>query len=84
MLNVAPVLDPVASVVLYADTANVDSVFVRGRAVKRAGRMVGIDVEALLEAGERSRDELLGRAGLLPDWHPGHAQTAQVGGAASG
>ena len=43
-LNVAPVIDPVASVVLYADTANVDSVFVRGRAVKRDGAMVGIDV----------------------------------------
>ena len=83
-LNVAPVLDPVASVVLYADTANVDSVFVRGRAVKRAGTMVGVDVDGLLAAGERSRDELLGPAGLLPDWHPGHGEIAQVGGAASG
>ena len=72
-LNVAPVIDPVASVVLYADTANVDSVFVRGRAVKRDGRMVGIDEAALFAEGERSRDYILSRGGLLPDWHPAHA-----------
>ncbi len=84
MLNVAPVNDPVASVVLYADTANVDSVFVRGRAVKRDGRMVGIDEGALLADGERSRDYLLGRAGLLPDWHPAHAESAHIGAASTG
>ena len=78
-LNVAPVLDPVASVVLYADTANVDSVFVRGRAVKRDGTMVGIDVDGLLASGRASRDYLLDRAGMLPDWHPGHTSHERAG-----
>jgi cytosine/adenosine deaminase-related metal-dependent hydrolase len=68
MLNVAPVNDPIAGVVLYADTSNVDSVFVRGRALKRGGEMLGIDVGALLAAGESSRDYVLDRAGLLPRW----------------
>jgi 5-methylthioadenosine/S-adenosylhomocysteine deaminase len=37
---VAPVIDPVAAVVLSADTSNVDTVIVGGQVVKRAGRLV--------------------------------------------
>jgi cytosine/adenosine deaminase-related metal-dependent hydrolase len=37
---VAPVIDPVAAVVLSADTSNVDTVIVGGSVVKRGGRLV--------------------------------------------
>jgi cytosine/adenosine deaminase-related metal-dependent hydrolase len=59
MLNVAPVNDPVAAVVLHADTSNVDSVLVRGRFVKREGRMLCDNVQPLLEHAAASRDRLL-------------------------
>ena len=63
MLNVAPVNDPVAAVVLHADTSNIDSVLVRGRFVKKEGRMQRDDVQTLLERAGASRDR------LLRHWH---------------
>ena len=67
-VNVAPLIDPVATVVVSADTSNVDSVFVAGKAVKRHGELVGIDLRRALGMVEESRDYLLGKAGLLPEW----------------
>jgi 5-methylthioadenosine/S-adenosylhomocysteine deaminase len=67
-VNVAPLLDPVATVVTCADTSNVDSVFVAGRAVKRDGQLVDVDLGAARRLVEESRDYLLGKAGLLPEW----------------
>jgi len=46
-LNLAPVCDPVGAVVLAAHAGNIDSVFVAGRAVKRHGRLLGHDLDAL-------------------------------------
>ena len=37
----APVIDPVATVVLCADTANVDTVIIGGKIRKRDGKLVG-------------------------------------------
>jgi 5-methylthioadenosine/S-adenosylhomocysteine deaminase len=67
-INVAPLIDPVATVVICADTSNVDSVLVAGRVVKRNGQLVGVDMPRLVRLVERSRDYLLTRSGLLPDW----------------
>jgi 5-methylthioadenosine/S-adenosylhomocysteine deaminase len=61
-LNLAPVLDPVASVVLAAHEGNVDSVMVAGRFVKRAGRLVDIDQAALLSQAQASQERILARA----------------------
>ncbi|MFB4310706.1 amidohydrolase family protein [Actinomadura sp. GTD37] len=47
-LGAASAHDPVAAVVLSADTRNVDTVLVGGRAVKRGGVLRGHDVPALL------------------------------------
>ncbi|MEU8122786.1 amidohydrolase family protein [Spirillospora sp. NPDC049024] len=47
-LGVAAAHDPVAAVVLAADTRNVDTVLVGGRVVKRGGALTGHDVPALL------------------------------------
>jgi 5-methylthioadenosine/S-adenosylhomocysteine deaminase len=39
-LNLTPVLDPIHSIVLHAAPANVDTVFIAGRIVKRHGRLL--------------------------------------------
>ncbi|HZT16044.1 MAG TPA: amidohydrolase family protein [Gaiellaceae bacterium] len=67
-INTAPVLDPHATIVTFADTANVDSVFVAGEAVKRDGKLVGVDMTSVIRKLEDSRDYILSRGELLPDW----------------
>lgn len=60
-INVAPVNDVVGSIVLGMDRSNVDSVFVAGNAVKRHGRLVGVDVERLVRKADNAREALLSR-----------------------
>jgi cytosine/adenosine deaminase-related metal-dependent hydrolase len=67
-INTAPVLDPHGTIVVFADTSNIDSVFVAGRAVKRNGELVGVDVKAVIRRLEESRNHILSAGGLLPDW----------------
>ena len=45
--NTAPVIDPVATVVLAADTANVETVIIAGKVHKRNGRLVADWASAL-------------------------------------
>lgn len=61
-LNVHPVLDPVAAV-LHAHAGNIDSVFVAGRAVKRQGKLVHVDLDRVRKRAEASCDYLLHKAG---------------------
>jgi cytosine/adenosine deaminase-related metal-dependent hydrolase len=58
-LNMFPVNNPVASVTLAANTSNIDTVLVRGKVVKRDGRLVGVDMARLRRLGDASRDHLL-------------------------
>jgi cytosine/adenosine deaminase-related metal-dependent hydrolase len=58
-LNMAPVIDPVAAVVLSADVSNVDTVLVAGEVKKRGGRLVA-DVDQARAGVEASRDYLIG------------------------
>ncbi len=58
-LNMAPVIDPVAAVVLCADVSNVDTVLVAGEVKKRGGRLLA-DVDKARSEVEASRDYLLG------------------------
>ena len=67
-INTAPMVDPVATIVVFADTSNVDSVFVAGRAVKRHGELVDADLGRTFRRLEESRNHILGEGGLLPDW----------------
>src|SRR5919109_2530525 len=67
-INTAPMVDPIGTIVVFADTSNVDSVFVEGRAVKRDGELVGADLEQIYRKLEESRNHILGHGGLLPDW----------------
>jgi len=68
--NVAPVIDPVATVVCAADISNVDTVIVDGKVLKRDGKLV-----ASLDGPRRdvnaSRDYLVGTFGTPePGWLP--------------
>lgn len=58
-LNMAPVIDPVAAVVLCADVSNVDTVLVAGTVKKRGGKLLA-DVDRARREVEASRDYLLG------------------------
>ena len=57
-LNVAPVIDPVAAVVLSADVSNVDTVLVAGQLRKRDGALLA-DVDRTRAAVHASSDYLL-------------------------
>jgi cytosine/adenosine deaminase-related metal-dependent hydrolase len=58
-LNLAPVTDPAAAVVLAAHPGNVDTVLVGGRTVKRGGRLVAADLPGVLARAEASRRRVL-------------------------
>ncbi|WP_131742886.1 amidohydrolase family protein [Actinomadura roseirufa] len=57
-LGVAAAHDPIAAVVLYADTRNVDTVLAGGRVVKRGGVLRGQDVPSVLASVEASAARL--------------------------
>ena len=58
-IHMVPAVDPVAALVLYANAADVDTVLVGGRVLKRGGRLVGVDwprlAERLIRSSERVR-----------------------------
>ena len=66
--NTYPLIDPVSTVVLQADTRNVDTVFVAGRAVKRAGTLVDADLRGARDLAASSLDYLLGHTTVQPNW----------------
>ena len=67
-INTAPMVDPLGTIVVFSDTSNVDSVFVAGRAVKRNGELVGHDLDGVYRKLDESRNAILSKGGLLPDW----------------
>lgn len=73
-LNMVPVHDAAAALVFHATPANVDTVLVAGRIVKRAGRLLSVDPDHVArlatQAGERLR-----RYGLAVP-HPGITATS--------
>jgi 5-methylthioadenosine/S-adenosylhomocysteine deaminase len=67
-INTAPMVDPIGTIVVFADTSNVDSVFVAGRAVKRNGQLVDADLEQTFQKLDASRNHILSEGELLPEW----------------
>jgi cytosine/adenosine deaminase-related metal-dependent hydrolase len=65
-LEMAPLNNPVGAVVLAGHPGLVDSVWVAGRAVKREGKLVGVDERRVIEELTRSRDYVLSKAGVKP------------------
>ena len=65
-LNMAPVHDPAVAIVHSAQPANIDTVMIDGRILKRGGRLTTVDPAAVVQnAAERLRD-LCRRAGYRP------------------
>ncbi|SDG98538.1 Cytosine/adenosine deaminase [Sinosporangium album] len=69
-ISMAPVLDPVASIVHHASRQTVDTVFVAGKAVKRDGELVGVNAAELSRRAGESAAKLLDAAGVSPGWAP--------------
>ncbi|MEV6644111.1 amidohydrolase family protein [Amycolatopsis sp. NPDC051371] len=70
--SVFPVGDPAGTIVTAGHPGLVDSVFVAGRAVKRDGRLLGVDLPALRARLLESRDRIAAAAGVAVDgsWTP--------------
>ncbi|WP_368505251.1 amidohydrolase family protein [Alkalihalophilus sp. As8PL] len=58
-LNIFPVNDPTGTVVQFLNPANVDSVYVAGKAVKKDGKLLNVDLENLKKRANEARDHLL-------------------------
>ena len=66
--NTFPIIDPVSTVVLQADTQNIDTVFVDGTMVKRDGELVGGDLRGARDRAAASLEYLLGHTTVQPHW----------------
>jgi cytosine/adenosine deaminase-related metal-dependent hydrolase len=66
--NILPVNDPIGAVVWGMDTSNVDSVFVAGKALKRNGQLLNVDLNRLMQKAYESRDYVVSKSGFkLPE-----------------
>jgi len=57
-VNFAPSFDAVSQIVLNGQPQNVDWVFVDGRPVKRHGKLVGVDPDAIVRAAQAAANRL--------------------------
>jgi cytosine/adenosine deaminase-related metal-dependent hydrolase/ribose/xylose/arabinose/galactoside ABC-type transport system permease subunit len=62
--NVFPVNDPIGAVVWSMDTSNIDSVFVAGKPMKRNGKLLHVDWNAVKKAVNESRDYVVNKSGF--------------------
>jgi 5-methylthioadenosine/S-adenosylhomocysteine deaminase len=62
--NICPINDPIGAVVWGMDTSNVDSVFVAGKALKRNGQLLGVDLKRVREMAYASRDFVVEKSGF--------------------
>lgn len=69
-LNMIPRPAPVGGVVLQANPANVRTVLIAGKIVKRDGRLVGVDLEAVRDRAEQAQLALFERAQVEVDRLP--------------
>jgi cytosine/adenosine deaminase-related metal-dependent hydrolase len=61
--NTLPFNNAYGAVVTAMDTSNVDTVMVAGKVVKRAGKLVGVDLDRVGREAAASRDYLVGKLG---------------------
>ena len=62
--NIFPINDPIGAVVWGMDTSNVDSVFVAGKALKRNGQLLGVDLNRVRKLAYESRDYVVAKSGF--------------------
>jgi cytosine/adenosine deaminase-related metal-dependent hydrolase len=65
-ITMYPVRDPIGSMVMQGGVANVDTVLIEGRVVKRRGKLVYPRLAEKMEALRRSGDRILTDFGYLP------------------
>jgi 5-methylthioadenosine/S-adenosylhomocysteine deaminase len=63
-VNIFPINDPIGAVVWGMDTGNVDSVFVAGKALKRNGQLIGVDLDRVRKMAYESRDYVVEKSGF--------------------
>jgi cytosine/adenosine deaminase-related metal-dependent hydrolase len=63
-INIMPVNDPIGAVVWGMDTSNVDSVFIAGKAMKRNGKLLGVDLKNIRKMAYDSRDYVVKTSGF--------------------
>lgn len=63
-MNVTPLNDPATAVVAGMDTGNVDTVIIGGRVMKRAGKLLHVDWDAVKTLAMESRDFVIARSGF--------------------
>ncbi len=63
-VNIMPVNDPIGAVVWGMDTSNVDSVFVAGKALKRNGKLLNVDLGQMSKLVSESRDYVVEKSGF--------------------
>jgi len=63
-INVLPVNDPIGAVVQAMDTSNVDSVFIAGKAKKRNGKLLDVDLGRVASLAYESRDHVVSASGF--------------------
>jgi len=62
--NIFPINDPIGAVVWGMDTSNVDSVFVAGKALKRNGHLLNMDLNKVRGMAYESRDYVVAKSGF--------------------
>jgi 5-methylthioadenosine/S-adenosylhomocysteine deaminase len=63
-MNVTPLGDPATAVVTGMDTGNVDTVLIAGHVMKRGGKLLHVDWEAVKRTAAESRDRVLAKSGF--------------------
>jgi 5-methylthioadenosine/S-adenosylhomocysteine deaminase len=61
-INVFPINDPIGVVVRGMDSSNVDSVFIAGKARKRNGQLVDVDLNRVRQLAYAARDYVVSKA----------------------
>ncbi|GIH16331.1 TRZ/ATZ family hydrolase [Rugosimonospora africana] len=78
-LALSPINNALGAIVQNAHAGHVDSVFVNGRAIKRGGRLLHPDIDAVRRRASQTRDDVFERAAADPtlgtpriggDWRP--------------
>ncbi|KIW68213.1 hypothetical protein PV04_04173 [Phialophora macrospora] len=64
--RLAPVLDPVAALVLYANASDIDTVFIDGEVVKQDGKLAGVDWPEVRDELRRSTRDIFERSKKAP------------------
>ena len=65
-INTHPMINAPGTVVTMMDSSNVDTVIIGGEIKKRAGKLVGVNVEKLLKDIEQSQERVLARIHSVP------------------